>query len=133
MLASIWVGVIVVYARRVRVGDHAEVGGRSGKVTTITLLEVHLQGEDGQEIRVPHLISLFHPTRVSGPLPAVSVEIVLEGWTATEDDVRELLRDAASEVGDRPVVELLAFDADYARYRVSACSGLANLKGDAGR
>ncbi|MDI3285873.1 mechanosensitive ion channel [Polyangium sp. 15x6] len=118
VVASAAVGIVVVYGRRLSVGDHAEIGGRAGRVRAVSLLEVELEGEDGT-FRIPHLYSLVRPTRLLGPEPPVSVEVTLEK-TALDEEVRDLLREAAGAVGSRPRVELVRFDAEGARYRVTA-------------
>jgi hypothetical protein len=114
LLACVAVGVTVVYGRRLRVGDFADFGGRSGQVRAITLLEVRLEDPRGNEVRVPHLLGLVHPTRVLGPLPLVTALLTLASSTARQDDVRELLLEAAAAVGERSEVELCSFDADGA-------------------
>ncbi|HVK70000.1 MAG TPA: mechanosensitive ion channel family protein, partial [Polyangium sp.] len=116
--ASAAVGIVVVYGRRLSVGDHAEIGGRAGRVRAVSLLEVELEGEDGT-FRIPHLYSLVRPTRLLGPEPPVSVEVTLEK-AALDDEARELLREAAGAVGSRPRVELVRLDAEGACYRVTA-------------
>ncbi len=118
VVASAAVGVVVVYGRRVSIGDHAEIGGREGRVRAVSLLEVELEGEDGT-IRVPHLYSLVRPTRLFGAAPPVSAEVTIERAAAAED-VRELLREAAGAVGERPRVDLVRLDAEGACYRITA-------------
>ena len=73
----------------------------------------------GLEVRVPQLLSLFHPTRVAGPLPRISVELSV---TALSRDTSELLRRAAASVGDRPQVEVLAVNGDEVAYRIGVIS-----------
>nr|WP_240807681.1 mechanosensitive ion channel domain-containing protein [Polyangium spumosum] len=117
VVASAAVGIVVVYGRRLSVGEYAEIGGREGRVRAISLLEVELEGEDGI-LRVPHLYSLVRPTRLLGAEPPVSVEVTLEE-AALDEDVRELLREAAGAVGARPFVELVRLDAEGVCYRVT--------------
>ncbi|MDI1483397.1 mechanosensitive ion channel family protein [Polyangium sp. y55x31] len=118
VVASAAAGIVVVYGRRLSVGDHAEIGGRAGRVRAVSLLEVELEGEDGT-FRIPHLYSLVRPTRLLGPEPPVSVEVTLEK-TTLDEEVRDLLREAAGAVGSRPRVELVRLDAEGACYRVTA-------------
>jgi hypothetical protein len=61
-------------------------------------------------------------------MASVSVDLTLAASTAREEDVRELLREAADEIGEKPVVELLWFDAEIARYRVSMHSNLPDAR-----
>jgi small-conductance mechanosensitive channel len=64
LAASLLLGVIAVYGGALRPGDRAEVGGRRGRVVEVTFREVLLEEQDGALVRVPHLLVLFHPTRV---------------------------------------------------------------------
>jgi small-conductance mechanosensitive channel len=118
LVASIAVGVVVVFGRRIRVGEHAEVGGRSGRVVAVGLIDVRLRDRDGCEVRVPHLLTLVHPTRVLGVRPRVAVDIVVAPDSAPAH-VRQVLLDAVSNFGESPSVELTGLDADAAAYRVT--------------
>jgi small-conductance mechanosensitive channel len=64
LAACVVAGLPVVYGRTLRRGDLAEVGGRRGRVAEVTLLSVHLEDEHGARVTVPHVLALFHPTRV---------------------------------------------------------------------
>jgi len=130
VLASIAVGVPVIYRRKVRAGDFAEVGGRSGRVLSISLLEVRLEDADGCEVRVPHLMSLLYPTRTLGPSPAATVDIVVDP-RAQQAEVRQLLYDVARRFGSFCRVDLVRLDAGGAHYRVVARGrGLLATQGD---
>jgi small-conductance mechanosensitive channel len=128
LLACVAVGVTVVYGRGLRVGDFAEVGGRSGRVSAITLIDVRIEDEHRSEIRVPHLLELVHPTRVLGPYQTVSVEVLLAPKAAVDDQVTDLLREAAGGVGQSPRVEVTSLDASGARYRVTVRSDALDAK-----
>lgn len=128
LLASVAVGVTVVYGRRLRVGEFAEIGGRAGRVRAVDLLEVRLEDASGHEIRVPHLLGLIHPTRVLGPEPLVTAVITLGPGTVGDDEVRELLAEAAATIGQQPEAELVTFDADGALYSVSAYSSAPDAR-----
>ncbi len=119
LLASALVGVGVVFSRRVKPGDFVEFGGRAGRVRELGLLEVRLEDAQGLEVRVPQLLSLFHPTHVTGPLPRVTVQLTVLQLSRETGDV---LRRAASTVGDRPQVEVLSVDSDAVTYRISVVS-----------
>jgi small-conductance mechanosensitive channel len=118
ILASAAVGIAVVYGRRVRVGEVAEVGGRTGKVREVSLLEVRLEDDDGCDVRVPHLLGLVHPTRVIGRAPLHAVEVVVSA-EADLVKTREILLSTAEGLGTRATVTLLAFDADGASFRAT--------------
>ncbi|WP_437283213.1 mechanosensitive ion channel family protein [Sorangium sp. So ce375] len=123
LIASAAVGLSVVYGRRLRVGDVAEVGGRAGRVRELTLIEARLEDEDGCVVRVPHLLSLFHPTRIRGRPPLVAVEISVDP-AADLDRVRELLLKTGSGLGSRARAALVAIDEGGAHFRATmACDG----------
>jgi len=117
LLGSIAVGVVMVFGRRIRPGEYAEVGGRTGRVLAVGLIDVRLRDRDGCEVRVPHLLSLVHPTRILGVRPRVAVEVTVSPDSAPAH-VRQVLIDAVSVLGEAAAVELTAMDADAACYRV---------------
>jgi hypothetical protein len=118
VLASGIVGAMVVFGRRLRVGDFVELAGRTGRVRQVTLLEIAIEDESGCEVRIPHLIALWSVTRVMGPTPVISVELVVDP-RASQVRVREVLAEAASKVGSKVRVDLVSIDADGALHRVT--------------
>jgi small-conductance mechanosensitive channel len=121
ILASIALGVAVVFGRRLIVGEYAEVGGKTGIVRSLSLLEVSLEDAMGCEVRVPHLASLLHPTRVLGERRPVAIEIVIASGPAAAK-ARAILEREAAQVAGRYTVELDWVDADGAGYTVVAFS-----------
>jgi small-conductance mechanosensitive channel len=117
LLASGILGAIMVFGRRLRVGQRVEIAGRSGRVRELTLLELRLSGEDGGEVRVPHLISLVQPLRVVGERPRLSLELCIS-VEVPPSQARELLLETAQGLAERASVELVDIDADGGRYRV---------------
>jgi small-conductance mechanosensitive channel len=118
LLACGIVGSIAVFGRRLRPGDFIELAGRTGRIRTVNLLEVAIEDESGCEVRVPHLLGLFHATRVMGTSPVVTVELVVDS-KASQTRVRDVLGEAAQKVGTAVKVDLVSIDADGALYRVS--------------
>jgi small-conductance mechanosensitive channel len=118
LLACSVTGTVAVFLRRLRVGEFAEFGGRRGRVMAIGLLDVRLEDADGCEVRVPHLLSLLHPTRLLGRAPRIGVELSVALSTA-QPDLRELLLRAASGLGEEPRVDVLGIEPDLIRLRVS--------------
>lgn len=124
LLASGIVGVTVLFGRRLRLGEFAEMGGVIARISAINLLEVRLLDAQRVETRVPHLLSLIRPLRVLGMRPRLSVDIAVAP-SAPQDKVRELLSEAGSKFGQEARLDLLRFDADGALYRLSAlCESL---------
>ena len=111
------VGAIVVFNRRLHVGEFIELGGRTGRVRDVTLLEVVIEDESGCIVRIPHVLSLLRPTRLMGASPVVAVELCVDP-KAPQVRVRDVLNDAVAKVGTFVRVELTSIDADGALYRV---------------
>lgn len=124
LLASTIVGAIVLFGRRLRLGEFAELDGVVLRISAINLLEVRLVDVHRCELRVPHLLSLFRPLRVLGMRPRLSVDVPVAA-SARHEEVREILLGVGKRCGHDPKLDLLSFDADGARYRVSAlCDSL---------
>ena len=124
LLASGIVGVTVLFGRRLRLGEFAEMGGIIARISAINLLEVRLIDAHRVETRVPHLLSLVRPLRVLGMRPRLSIDVPVAA-SAPHDKVREILSEAGKKCAHDPRVDLLAFDVDGAHYRLSAlCDSL---------
>jgi hypothetical protein len=117
MLASVALGAAVVFGRRLTVGEYVEVGGRTGVVRSLSLLEVSLEDALGCEVRVPHLASLLHPTRVLGKRRPVEIELVVAAGPAAAK-ARAILEKEASKIADRFSVDLDWVDAEGAGYKI---------------
>ena len=117
LLVSLALGVLVVYGRRFQPGDEVEVGGRTGRVRTTTLLEVCLEDAAGAELRVPHVLGLLHPTRISGRVGSV-LEVSI-GLETSQVRAHALLTDLARSVDPNATVEAAGLDAGGARYFVA--------------
>lgn len=115
LLASATIGTVVVFGRRLRVGEFVEVGGRAGIVRSLSLLEISVEDSFGCEVRVPHLASLLHPTRILGRVPSITFDLVVSA-TATQSRVMAILSKETSRVSQRATVDLISMDADGAHY-----------------
>ncbi|HEX3776703.1 MAG TPA: mechanosensitive ion channel family protein [Polyangiaceae bacterium] len=121
LLASGLVGATVLFGRRLRLGEFAEVSGTVARISAINLLEIRLQDAHHTELRVPHLVCLFRPLRVLGMRPRLSVDVPV-AISAPQDRVREILTEVGRKCGHAPELDLLRFDADAAHYRLSVLS-----------
>ena len=120
LFCSMVCGTMLLFTRRVQVGRQMELGGQSGRVLSVGLLDVLLRDAQGGEVRVPHLRSLLMPLRVVANEPRLSVSVCV----SPEIDpaaVIELLAASARTPGgvDNVEVELEHIDADGASYRVN--------------
>ncbi len=121
LLASVVVGITVVFGRRMKRGDDVEVGGRRGKVLDLNLLEVRIEDDALAEVSVPHLLGLVHPTRVHRHARLVTIDIVVDA-AAPQDEVERVLFAAARAHSSRGRVELVHLDASGAHWRVTSAS-----------
>jgi small-conductance mechanosensitive channel len=124
VLASGLVGTIVLFGRRIRVGEHAEIGSSLGKISAINLLETRLKLSDATELRIPHLMLLTRPLRGLGVAPRLSVDIAVSA-SVNATTVRRIFDEAGSRVGRDVRAEILGAHADGVVYRVTAsCESL---------
>lgn len=65
-IASCVIGVRAVYSGSFSTGDSVSYGGQRGRVLYVGLYDVLLADDEGAEIRVPHLMSLWKATRIMG-------------------------------------------------------------------
>jgi small-conductance mechanosensitive channel len=121
LLASSIVGVTVVFGRRMKRGDDVEVGGRKGKVLDVTLLDVRIEDDALAEVSVPHLLGLFHPTRVHRHARLATLDVVVDAG-APQDEVERVLFAAARAHSSRGRVELVHLDGSGAHWRVTSAS-----------
>jgi small-conductance mechanosensitive channel len=121
LLASVIVGITVLFGRRMKRGDDVEVGGRKGKVLDVTLLEVRLEDDALAEVSVPHLLGLVHPTRVHRHARLATIDIVVEA-SAAQDEVERALFAAARAHSSRGRVELIHLDGTGAHWRIVSAS-----------
>jgi small conductance mechanosensitive channel len=120
LLASVALGTVIVFTRRLRIGRQVELGGHAGRIVSINLFDVLLREASGAEVRVPHLRTLVSPTRVQAPDPRLSLELRVSPAAAPSEVLNLLVSSARAFTGDDDVlVELSDIDAECARYQVS--------------
>ena len=128
VLASAAAGVPQVFGRRLKPGDHVEIGEREGRVRRVTLLEVELEDRYGCELRIPQLLLLLQATRVLGTGNFVSAEVSVDP-RAPQTVAHDALLAAARTISSRVKVELVSLDHGAARYRVTCEEGAGSLAG----
>jgi small-conductance mechanosensitive channel len=129
VLASGMLGSILLFGRRLRAGQHVQIGAHSGRISAIGLFDVRLEDADRAEVRVPHLYALLHPTRVLGLRPRVGVDIAVAPGVAPSD-VQRLLLGVASRYGDDVRVELVSTDAERQLFHVVISSEQRNARSE---
>jgi hypothetical protein len=121
IVACALIGMSIIYLRRLRSGEVVEFGGRQGRVLEVGLLELRLEDPDGCEVRVPHLLSLVHATRVVGLSPRIEIDLAVSALVPVTE-LREHLLQAAATVGERPHADVSGTDDDAVRWRVAVSS-----------
>jgi small-conductance mechanosensitive channel len=129
LLASGFLGAILLFGRRLRPGQHVEIGNYAGRISSIGLLEVWLEDAERAEVRIPHLYALRYPTRVIGLRPRFELEIAVGPGTHPAE-VQGLLLGVASRFADDARVELVNADADRTLFRVSFGSEQRNARSE---
>jgi len=117
-LACAAAGIPIVFGRRLSRGSFVEAAGCEGIVRDVTFLEIVLEDAAGCEVRVPQLLGLWHVTKVLGPGPFASVEIVVDPRVRPARVQQALHEGAASACGPLRI-EMISIDVDGARWRVS--------------
>jgi small-conductance mechanosensitive channel len=69
LAAAVLAGLPWLLGRSLKVGDRAEVGGRTGRVAAFGALTLELEEPGGARVAVPWLLTLFHPVRLLPPGP----------------------------------------------------------------
>jgi small-conductance mechanosensitive channel len=126
LFASGLLGAVVLFGRRLAVGEYIQIQGRLGRILSINLLELRLQTADGTEQRVPHLLLLSNTLERLGLAPRLSVEVVVSGEAAPLH-VLQILGAAGARTGRDAAAELVSVESGGARYRLTAT--LSSLSG----
>ena len=114
-LASVAAGLPRLLGRVYRPGHVAEIGETSGVVRAVGLLDFEIEDSSGRRVLVPHLATLFLPTRLPGLAAAARFELSVD---PAEDQalVREILLRTG---GPGTAADLVRLDASGALYRVA--------------
>lgn len=127
LLSSVVVGIVLVFTRRVRVGEDVTIGGHTGRIVSLNLFDVQLRAADGAEVRVPHLLALVRPIAQHAPNLRSTVQICVSLASPLEAS-RDLLLQCAGAHGESAHVELSHVDADGALFTISVRSGEAHAE-----
>jgi small-conductance mechanosensitive channel len=112
-------GAIMLFGRRLAVGEYVQIRGQLGRITSINLLDLRLSTADGTEQRIPHLLLLACAIEQMGTAPRLSVDLVVPSDVAPAR-VLELLVSAADRRAHDSKAELVSMDTAGLRYRVTA-------------
>ena len=118
IFASVLLGAVVLFGRRLSVGEYVAVKNKLGRITAINLLELRLQTTDSTEQRIPHLLLLWSALERLGASPRLSVEVLVASGVAPIR-VLEVLSAAGARVGQDPSAEIVSIEPLGTRYRVT--------------
>lgn len=127
LAATAIVGVATLFGRWLAVGDWVEMGGCTGKVVRIGLLETTLRDAAGTELRIPHLARLLRPVCVHGPAPRISVSLPVERELATPALAKRLAQ-VLAPLGSNPDVRLLEVGETRATLELAVTSSMADAR-----
>ncbi len=88
-------GIIILFRREMRIGDHIECLEIEGEVTHIAIRESHIARTDGQLVIVPNSMLFKNPViiRTDGPLRRVTI-ICGVAYDVDVDEAREVMENA---------------------------------------
>ena len=125
LFASTVLGAVILFGRRLAVGEYVQLRGRLGRISSINLLELRLETADQTEHRVPHLLLFASSLERLGNAPRFSLEVLVPAYAAPAR-VLEVLTRAGGLTGRDAGAELIGLEPAGARYRVTAtCSSLS--------
>lgn len=127
VVSATLVGAVMLYSRRLKIGDWVELGERMGRVTRVGLLEATLRDHSGVEVKVPHLSRLWNPTRLHGPAPRVTVSLVVERALATPALATRLER-VLGNIGTSVTVRLVDVGATHVTLELMLSSAAADAR-----
>lgn len=127
VVATGLVGVVTLFGRQLKVGDWIELGPRAGRVIGLGLLETTLRDLGGVELKVPHLLRLWHPTRVHGPTPRVSATLTVDRALATPALSARLERVLAG-LGTSATVRLVEVQPGHVTLELTVSSATADAQ-----
>lgn len=90
-------GIIILFRREMRIGDHIECGDIEGEVSHIAIRESHIRQTDGQLVIVPNSILFKNPVvvRTHKDLRRVTVMCGV-AYDVDVDEARDVIRDAVA-------------------------------------
>jgi hypothetical protein len=119
---------LVIYGRRLRVDENVRVGDQTGRVIDVGLIDFTLEDGDGNEVRVPYLLTLVRPVALLGASPRVTVRIPVARRGATQALV-DRLRSAIASAGEDPRVAIEAVDVATVSLSLSVSSASPDARG----
>jgi len=88
-------GLIILFRKEMRIGDHIEVEGEEGVVDHITIRETHIRQTDGQLVIIPNSVILKNPLTIRTDLPQRRTTIIVGvAYGEDVDESRDVIRTA---------------------------------------
>ena len=89
-LSNVASGVMLVTLKPFRVGDIVDIGGKSGKVETVSIFQTRLRGADNQTIVLPNSLITTAPIINLTPDTMRRIELIVGiGYNDSIDEARE--------------------------------------------
>lgn len=88
-------GLIILFRKEMRIGDHIEVEDEEGVVDHITIRETHIRQTDGQLVIIPNSVILKNPLTIRTDLEQRRTTIIVGvAYDEDVDESREVIRKA---------------------------------------
>lgn len=127
LVASAIAGVVVVFGRRMRVGDHVRIGDAEGRVSMLGLFDVTLD-RAGAQTRVPHLLTLLRHTEVRAEGGRVEARVRVEPVRANAGLAS--LEAALGDIGQEPRVEVTELSPGFVELCLSVRSDALGVRAE---
>ena len=106
-------GIIILFRREMRIGDHVECEGIDGMVTRIAIRESHIRQTDGQLVIVPNSILFKNPVTVRTDQDHRRITVICGvAYDVDIDQARSVIHDAVGTcdtvISDTKPIEIFA-------------------------
>ncbi|MCQ0093709.1 mechanosensitive ion channel family protein [Roseovarius sp. M141] len=106
-------GIIILFRREMRIGDHVECEGIEGKVAQIAIRESHIRQTDGQLVIVPNSILFKNPVIVRTDQDSRRVTVICGvAYDVDVDEARSVISDAVNAcdtvISDEKPIQIFA-------------------------
>lgn len=96
LFATALVGAVVLFGRRLQLGELVETQAVRGRVTRLGLLDLDVETPERVRVRIPHLSTLTHPLQRFGLVWTTRIRLALPRRSSLEETWERLSRVAES-------------------------------------
>lgn len=127
LLANAVIGLLIMWRRRVRIGERAELGGTRGRVLGLDLWSIRMEETNGNEVHIPHWLLLTHPMRVFPLARRATIEVAV-AESIVSSAMLASLHSAPGEGFDHISAVVVRIGDGLVTYRLSARSSMPHAE-----